>query len=109
MLASRRESRSKRDADRSVVVKEEEGNRGRSQLPERNAWREVVVGGRESELFDPVRGGRRVNAEGGGGSCLLRRRGGGRMKCPWTSQSSPYDDDSDAVNWRKIKSHLRSR
>jgi hypothetical protein len=38
---------------------------------------------------------------------LLERRG--RMKCSWSSQFSPYDSDGDAVDGRKIKSHLKER
>jgi hypothetical protein len=42
IVASQSDGRSKRDAGCSVIVKEEEGIRGRSQLPERDAWRGVV-------------------------------------------------------------------
>jgi hypothetical protein len=50
-VASRAESRLKRAADRSVIVKEEEGNRERSLLPKLDAWRQVVVCGSGSELL----------------------------------------------------------
>ena len=94
IVASQSDSRSKRDADRSVIVKEEEGNRGRSQLPERDAWREVV-GRRSSSAEDGANcsihlGGRRVNAEGGGGVeegrrlkavAVARSRGKTKLAC----------------------------